>query len=128
MARKKRNRSGQRDVIPIANPVAVRNIVAGPLLSDRRLFHPDPVTPVYSPRKSQRRIVEVPNVSRSGRKAVRSSKRSRGFKFSFAVPRKVELCVRRHRRREVLFAMRRTGKGSRAVRRRRNYYSGVTCK
>ena len=131
MAKKKRHRSEQRDLsIPVASLPAARTLVVGPLVSDRRLYHPaKEVAPVYSPRKSQRRIVEVPkNVSLAGRKKAAAPKRARGFKFSFAVPREVELCVRRARRRQVLFALRRTGKGSRRVHRRRNYWSGVTCK
>lgn len=131
MAKKKRHRSEQRDLsTPVASLPAVRPIVSRPLVSDRRLYHPaKEVAPVYSPRKSQRRILEVPkNVSLPSRKKAAASKRSRGYKFTFAVPRAVELCVRRAKRRQVLFAMRRTGKGSRKLRRRRNYWSGVTCK
>lgn len=136
MARKKRNRSGQRDTSAIASPPAVRTIVSVPLVSDRRLYHPmQEVAPVYSPRRSQRRIVEAPkNVvvqrkrAQSRRAKVSFGQRQVGSKFTFAVPRAVELCVRRAKRRQVLFAMRRTGKGSRKLRRRRNYWSGVTCK
>lgn len=131
MAKKsKRHRSEQRDLsTPVATFRAARPIVSRPLVSDRRLYHPAKVVaPVYSPRKSQRRIVEVPkNVSQARGKKAAVVKRARGFKFSFAVPRKVELCVRRAKRRQVLFAMRRTGKGSRKVHRRRNYWTGVTC-
>lgn len=36
-------------------------------------------------------------------------------------------CVQRHQRREVLHALNLTGKGSRARRRRRTAYSGVSC-
>ena len=46
---------------------------------------------------------------------------------SFEAPRSVVICVRRKQRREVLFATRKTGKGGRARRHRRNYYSNVRC-
>lgn len=129
---KKRNRSAQRDHLSIARPSAVRNYVPKPvvLVSDRRAFHPRGETaPLSSPRKSQRRVVEKVVVSQPNRnKMGRAGKPAHHYKVAFSVPRKVELCVRRQRRRQVLFAMRRTGKGSRAVRRRRNYWSGVSCK
>ena len=128
---KKRNRSSQRDVSTIASSSAVyRNVSRPVLLSDRREFHPlGDVAPVYSPRKSQRKIVEKKVVTQPNRNKVgRARKQKAYYKISFGVPRKVELCVRRKQRREVMFAMRRTGKGSRAVRRRRNYWSGVSCK
>lgn len=92
------------------------------------------MAPVFSPRKAQRRIVEAVKhaVQRSRplgkRQKVRFGKRALGTKFAFAVPRKVELCVRRAQRKQVMFALRRTGKGSRAPRRRRNYWTGVSCR
>lgn len=45
----------------------------------------------------------------------------------FREPRRVDLCVRRHTRRAVLFALNRTSKGSGAAKRRRNFYSDVKC-
>lgn len=44
----------------------------------------------------------------------------------FASPDTVLVCARRHRRREVLFALRKTGKGARS-KRRRNSYSNTRC-
>lgn len=133
MARKKRNRSEQRDHTSIASPPAVRyvpKIKSVPLLSDRRLFHPaGDLAPVFSPKRAHKRIVEnVVQRPRNTKSRARNVKRSAPTRFAFSVPKKVELCVRRHKRREVLFAMRRTGKGSRALRRRRNYWTGVSCK
>lgn len=130
---KKRNRDSQRDVSTVASSSAVYRVSRSKpvLVSDRRLYHPlGDVAPVFAPKRSQKRIVENVAVRhpRNGNKKVQFSKRSRRYKFSFAVPKKVELCVRRKQRREVLFAVRRTGKGARSVRRRRNYWSGVTCR
>lgn len=129
MARKKRNRTTQRDVFPIATPVLRTTpiIPTRPLVSDRRLYHPDkPFEAPYSVRRKYRRIVEDvrPKLARksSGNAGVRRSV------LRFSVPRKVEMCVRRKRRREVLFALGRTGRGARRRHRRRNYYSSISCK
>jgi len=45
----------------------------------------------------------------------------------FELPWNVIICVRRERRKQVLFALRRTGAGSGANKRRRNEYSDVRC-
>lgn len=45
----------------------------------------------------------------------------------FDEPQRVIRCVRRKRRRSVLFAMRKTGKGSASVFRRRTIWSSVAC-
>lgn len=43
-------------------------------------------------------------------------------------PKHVDICVKRHQRREVLFALLRTGRGSKKKERRRNEESDVHCK
>lgn len=121
--RKRRNRSEQRDVSPIANHVAVRPIrSAGLSLSpDLRHWLPDPAAAVFQANRPSTRLFDQPNVNKSGRRS------SSATKLRFAVPKDVGVCVRRKSRREVLFALRKTGKGARS-RRRRNEWSGVTCK
>lgn len=47
--------------------------------------------------------------------------------MQFADPKKVVLCKRRAERKEVMFALRKTGKGSRAKQRRRNQWSDIKC-
>lgn len=47
-------------------------------------------------------------------------------KLAFGRPLNVDVCISRRRRREVLFARRKTGKGARSPR-KRNYYSDVRC-
>lgn len=133
MARKKRNRSEQREVSTFASPPAARPKIvrtSAPLVSDRRLFHPSGYkAPLYAPVRTYKKVIE--NVIQRPRNKIGGKKAtqwSRPTRFAFRVPKKVELCVRRAKRREVLFAMRRTGKGSRARRRRRNYWTGVSCK
>lgn len=129
---KRRNRPGQRDhssiarppLLPVVSPTRFERLAILEF-EDRRRFRPDPFSLPLSPRKDQRRIVE--RVSRPVGKANKVARFGRDYKLAFAVPRKVSLCVRRKQRREVMFAMRRTGKGARAVRRRRNQFSDVRC-
>lgn len=130
MARRRRS-SGQRDDNTIANFVAAPSpVILRPvrvLSDDRRQFHPDDYfRPVFSPRVVDRDVVEYPRAkSRSGASGKRWSHFDVGT-FGFRSPARVSLCVRRHRRREVLFALRKTGKGSRSPR-RRNYWTDVKC-
>lgn len=50
------------------------------------------------------------------------------YGLGFTYPKHVVLCVRRHRRREVLHALRKTGRGGRWNRKpRRNQWSNVKC-
>lgn len=127
--RSRRHRAAERDHNTIPNrrlPPRVSSLFSRPLLSvsDRRQFHPDDMfAPVFSYDRRSRKIVER-NVN-----PVRKSTQYAspfGSSFGFAVPHKVSLCVRRKQRREVLFALKRTGKGSRTPK-RRNYWSDVRC-
>lgn len=58
-------------------------------------------------------------------RAVRSSLTA-GLRF--AIPEQVGICHRRKSRREVLFALRRTGRGAGAKRRTRTRYSNISCR
>lgn len=130
--RRRRNRTAERDHNSIANlrlPPRINSSSSRLLLSpfsDRRMFHPDDVfAPVFSTRKDQRRIVDRNvNVGRSGSTPYRNP--FAATRLGFNVPAKVSVCVRRSQRKEVLFALRRTGKGSRSPK-RRNYWSDVQC-
>jgi len=108
---------------------ALRQLVASTLLreiQDRRQFHPDrPYAPagVFSG-VYQRKIIDRPVRAPNG--FLSPSVDIAPGRFGFAVPEKVAICVRRKRRREVLFARRGTGKGSRA-RRKYNYFSTINC-
>lgn len=125
MARKKkRNANGQRDHNSIANSLLTytRNYVLSH--EDRRLFHPlDDVRPAKGLSKFASQITVTPYK----RNRVRPKAAPTPDVFRFNAPVKVAVCVRRKTRREVLFALKRTGKGSRRRRRRRNYYSEVSC-
>ncbi len=83
--------------------------------NDRRLFSPGPTLPSRLDGSPARLIV----------KPTKSKKLP--YQIAFAKPRGVTLCVRRTRRRETLFALKRTGKGSRAPRRHRNEWSTLKC-
>lgn len=89
------------------------------LFEDRRTFHPQGFTrPVFTTQRPAGRIVQKWH-PRSRLKGV--------AQLSFAIPEKVTLCVRRKRRKEVLFAKKKAGKtGQRKP--RRNYWSSISCK
>lgn len=48
-------------------------------------------------------------------------------KVRFAVPKKTLICVRRAERKEVLHALKKVGRGRGGGRKRRNWFSEVTC-
>lgn len=123
----RRRRRTQRDNTPIANRRLLRSssLRAVPdlrLLEDRRQFYPDVFRPARGLFSWSADVV-----ASEPRKVSRRSDLSVPFRLAFRKPSEVVLCARRHRRREVLFALRRTGKGSRSRRRRRNAYSDVRC-
>lgn len=90
-------------------------------LEDRRTY--SPTRNYYAKGLSKKAAhITVGNVLRPSR----SKKGGLSHGFAFAKPSNVAVCVRRHRRREVLFALRKTGKGSRS-RRSRNAFSDVSC-
>lgn len=114
--------------------------------SDRRLYHPDGIfRPVAATRASARNIIEVPHVRvktvtriapKSGKfvrvkipvpvkSRVRSEQHLSPGHFQFQQPKRVSLCMRRRERREVLFALGRTGKGNRKP--KWNYNSYISC-
>lgn len=112
----------EREIAMFARPVApirLPRLTRVPRVSllqyeDRRTFHPD---------GRLRRVIALPQraariVTKDKRNVSQQSGRSYYRPLStkavlaFAAPSRVAVCVRRHRRREVLFASRRTGKGA----------------
>lgn len=87
---------------------------------DRRTFHPSRFTRpavTIGPRLGSRLVVSPP------------TKRQRGglpTTVSFAAPKKVVICVRRQRRKEVIFAMGKGGSHAPRVN-HRNQFSDVRC-
>lgn len=128
MAKRKRSKSRERDSNNIASSLLTRTNFTTVLseLEDRRTFHPARYKPVRGFFKDASVIGIAPvkgNVS----------KRKRGGNyvadvFKFNTPSAVGVCIRRKRRKEVLFALNRAGKGSRSRKRRRNENSDVSCR
>lgn len=88
-------------------------------VEDRRRFHPDRVKPVRSLRRHQVPVhLVTPNPKRPGLTPRASHARGVFSRMGFSAPKFVAVCIRRHERREVLFAKKRTGKGSRSPKRR----------
>lgn len=106
-------------------PVRVR--VRSPIVigTDRRAFHPAGAkAPAFSFRRADRRIV----IKQSSPKAPKRNDTYLDFRVGFAAPKRVAICVRRQKRKEVLHALKRVGKGSGGGRHFWNYWSSVDCK
>lgn len=139
MARRNRDRYQARSVIRFNPPPIPPLVIVRPprrtlidfnklrrldltKLEDRRQWHPDGkfrAAATFS-RRDQRRLVE-----RFTENTVRDYFPS--AKIGFAIPDKVVRCVKRKRRKEVMFALNLTGKGSKVSRRKRDEYSDIKC-
>lgn len=140
----RRRRNHQRDALSIPNGDPPRDPVADliklpqqPIFSplvrfkpsidveDHRRWTPDDWRP---PRLRSSRVAQVHLPQARGRP---TSTVGRPFSdvqaLYFRAPQNVNECVRRSTRKEVLFALKRTGKGSKAPRRRRGRFSNVRC-
>lgn len=128
MARRGRNRDRTRReaVDPFARallrPVVLPRPLSVPVLrrslpGDRRLFEPARVRPAAAVVRGAARLV-----------VFKPRSRVMSHRVSFAMPKKVALCVRRQRRREVLFAAGVGGARGRKRPPRRNEFSDVSCK
>lgn len=118
----------QRDVRTIAtraprvlHPARLKPLSLAIDVEDRRTFHPARASrPALSFSGVQHRLVAPVGVTR--REAARVPRR-----VVFYQPDRVIVCARRRSRREVLFALGRTGKGAKS-RRSRNMFSDVSCR
>lgn len=129
MSRRRSSRV-QRDVYSIASRAAVpfdlyafRRLSVLPSLikslEDRRVYHPERY---YRPARALSKLAGSVKLKRV------AGNRQRLFApdvLRFAIPEKVAVCVRRKERREVIFALKRFGRGGA---RRRSYFSDVSCK
>lgn len=107
------------------------------LFEDRRTFHPDFIRPAFSlPRASSRLIVGKgilvgrPNTNVSRSDTVRSALRgSIPHQVGFEVPKDVVICLRRKRRREIMHALGKAGRGGigRGRKRHTNHFSEISC-
>lgn len=105
-----------------------------PEVEDRRLWHPlGDLRPAGSVRGGSS-VIEVYRAAGLSEGKKNRPLRGRPFRspflergqLQFRVPDIVAKCVRRSERREVLFAKRKTGKGSKSPR-HRDYWSDVSC-
>lgn len=145
MGRRKRSRRSERDVsisTPITSfaarlrgpsfgvsPLAFRH---QPIFDDGRHFHPAPdFRPAFTLRgnKSAVRLADRPAsrvaVASGFNKRIRSQ--TKAF-LTFAAPERVSVCVRRMRRKEVMFATKRAGRSGSQRKRRRSRYSEISCR
>lgn len=141
MARSKgRTRSSKSNFLqPSAKPLTFAKPIRLPRLTqlpsvtlktieDRRTHYPDPYTrPAASLPRSASRLVVSPNVNKPYVKTKPTHPGAIPTGVSFAVPDRVAICVRRNRRKEVLHALKRVGKGSGRSKRRKSRFSGVSC-
>lgn len=146
MAKKKaaKSKSSTRDASPIASSAALETGIRPEFQRavdlyygiDRRTFRPDESTrPPSANRPFQivSRLVQVKNIPRQVHGRVnrynpfyqaRSHLRQR---LGFSLPRRIEACIRRQARKEVLHAKRKTGKaGQRKP--SRNFWSAISCR
>lgn len=132
MSKKSSARSG-RDVLTRSltpTPALPRLIRVSPvdhsLWSDRRLYHPlGPVAPAQAVRRSAAAVVVRSQQDRPRARVRPATYSPHGLVFT--EPRLVDICVRRAKRKEVLFAKRKAGKsGQRKP--KRNYWSSISCR
>lgn len=124
MARKRNKRHGQRVDFSNARLLLARSNSLLSDIEDRRLFYPERARPARGLSKHAS-VIGIAPVPKTGAKRVGGKYKPDVFRFN--VPEKVAVCVRRKERREVLFALKKRGKGSRS-RRLRNEFSDVSCR
>lgn len=99
-------------------------------IEDRRVYDPEgPWRPARAFSGDRARFTVTGDVRRSNRPL-------KSFKYDppvpvgvgFEIPRNVLICVRRNRRREVLHALRKTGRGGGQKPPRFNWYSKISCR
>jgi len=96
-------------LIPVPSFTRPQVLQAG----DRRLWQPDASTrPPHTPRPGSSRVV--------------ANQYKKLSALKFADPRFVGICVRRNIRREVMFALKRTKRGSGSSK-KRNFWSAISC-
>lgn len=118
---------GQRDAFvvssPLLSPISADQIhqfalherkYNNPFLrdNDNRYFRAD-------------RSVQPPQYTNKNATRLKAGVKPQSVKFS--IPRQVATCVRRKIRKEVMFALKLRGKGSGSRRRKRNFWSRISC-
>jgi len=98
------------------SPIPIQNIPLNPI-SDRRIFNPMRTVTLPNPNRAATRVV-VDNYGKSIRAQTKAPLR-------FAIPHKVDLCVRRKTRKQVIHA--KGIAGTRTRKPRRNFWSDIKC-
>lgn len=102
--------------------VQVRPVADLRPVEDRRTYHP--LGPMRPPKTWSGHSVTPVKPKFSNKKF----QRNLPFGLQFAAPKETLVCVRRKRRKEVLHALKKTGKGAGRRRKpRRNFYSWIGC-
>lgn len=148
MGRKSKNRRQQRDIPKIASPLLVPRLALIPkspplqLIEDRRTHHPLGKDRPARSLKAAHHQLKVPKpkprvIRGPDNKPMKSAARPkfnplRPFSslpatVGFRSPKSVIICLKRKIRKEVIFAKKLTGKGSRKTNRRRNQWSDIRC-
>lgn len=115
--------------VRLSRPVSHRVVLTShsiPLTTfeDRRTFHPAPhIRPAFSTFRPSARVVARNPVAPAHRHPFQTK-----AVLGFAQPRDVMVCVRRKQRKEVIFALNKTGKGARAREHRWTDHSNTSCK
>lgn len=108
--------SNQRLLLPLLDFTTIPPSDLLRSIEDRRTFYPERATrPASSYSRPRHRLESAPGYN------------ILPFGVRFEEPRKVLVCVRRKQRREVLFALKRTGRGAGKKRHKRSMYSDVRC-
>lgn len=124
MARRRNNRREARNDLSIANQRLLRTILSKPTPIIIRPDPPRQMALAQLDRRAWKPDITVRAPGAIQRKHARLTDQRN--KIAFAVPNKVAICVRRKTRREVLFAKRKTRKGS-GANKTRNFWSDVKC-
>lgn len=114
-----RNFIKKQTLTPAFTPVVSPKTNLKPL-QDRRTWHPDKHRSLLSTDGAKHKL----KVSQSPRQL--RPQVSLPHRIAFQAPKKLLLCIRRSRRRAVLFAFNKTGKGARS-RKHRNQWSDIRC-
>lgn len=102
--------------------VQVRPVADLRQVEDRRAYHP--LGPMRPPKAWSGHAVTPVKPKTTHKKF----QRQLPFGLQFAAPKETLVCVRRKRRKEVLHALKKTGKGAgRRKKPRRNFYSWISC-
>lgn len=128
MAKRRRYRETSTVERVRPNPDTRTDVLLQPLLNfeDRRQYHPDPEPPAGVVLFRDARVLKPSSPARRSPAGVSIAELlPHGLQFDDA--RGVLVCVRRKRRREVLFATKRNGRNG-ARRYRRNKFSEVSCR